>query len=884
MSQMFERVVHVKVGKEEEVFSVHASFMIDHMFYFARGLESGPAVTTWSLPTVTPRSFHLLLDYVHGGPLKLSWTNVKDRPDLVDAWVLGDMVGATRFTNLIIDEIASKATRPGQLKLLPDNVCINHAYSPNVTDKDAPIRNLFVDLYIHFGTPDLMNELLAGPHNLRDFWFHYCKHARLKEEQDENARKNSTALRIFSPRGYSNFHPHYATPPPIPVTRAGTKAYLCHYDGVNTITIEDGGQPMFIHRELSELRQDILMKCPPREFTFPAGWRPAATIFLKWLYSGRVTQEANHLKDFIRAYALGLTFHNPQFRDDVLTGLVSYCTRNQILPSASEVALSYTCTTSGAGAERTYSPLRHFVVCWTLTHRHHAGASVNPAALPMDPALREMLERDMDAERVAREGSMHADLAATSATGVDMHSRGGFQQHPRPYADERFAGDLALGGTVAGAAPYYGDDVCRFHAAHPYCGYSAPLANKDREINGGVDVEFGGDAALGGSVGDGVKHDRIAALLGYSTKMSSSSSSSSASGSRPDTSSMKSTAATGWTNPVDDSSGAENPCHALLRKRNCYGAVVVGYRPKPIFHLSSFGADSSSSGAAGASQDKGKGRAAAVVDAPSPSPEGKYAKDPEVLATLAEVEDRLNRVAINTSTSTINTAAPSARPKLPALPPRRPPALNTAASPSHQQQQQQQTSGGRGGATTTSFASASSSTPYTSPTTPRLTAGFPQPQVSNVPGAPGGGALYLGGGGTSSGAHPAVNDIAAFNALRLPPGWQQRRCVDGRAYWARLAPDQQRVEEATWVDPRAGVAWRTSDEASFVPGFGWGFEEGTETEVDSDEEGEDEDEGADRDGGGGGAMDGVRLNYDEDSVDFDLEKVAREVEGMVEGE
>ncbi|KKY18527.1 putative conserved hypothetical protein [Diplodia seriata] len=868
MSQTFERVVHVKVGKEEEVFSVHASFMTDHMFYFARGLESGPAVMTWSLPTVTPRSFHLLLDYVHGGPLKLSWTNVKDRPDLVDAWVLGDMVGATRFTNLIIDEIATNATRPGQLKLLPDNVCINHAYSPNVTDKDAPIRNLFVDLYIHFGTPDLMNELLAGPHNLRDFWFHYCKHARLKEEQDENARKDSTTgLRIFNPREYSVFHPHYATPPPIPVTRAGTKAYLCHYDGVNTITIEDGGQPMFIHRELSELRRDILMKCPPREFTFPAGWRPAATIFLRWLYYGRVTQEANHLKDFIRAYALGLTFHNPQFRDDVLTGLVSYCTRNQILPSASEVALSYTCTTSCAGAEGTHSPLRHFMVCWTLTHRHHAGVSINPSALPMDPALRETLERDMNTEWAAREASMNDDLAATSSTGVDMHSRGFPQQHPRPYADERFAGDLALGGTVAGAAPYYGDDVCRFHAAHPYSGYSPPLANKDREINGGIDLEFGGDAALGGSVGDGVKHDRIAALLGYSTKMSSSSSSSSASGSRPDmTTSMKSTAATGWTNPADDSSGAENPCHALLRKRNCYGAVVVGYRPKPIFdngEPSSFGADSSSSGAAaGASQDKGKGRAAVVDDPPSPSPEGKYAKDPEVLAMLSEVQDRLNRVAINTTTSTNTAAAPSARPRLPALPPRRPPALNTGTSAS---QQQQQTSSGRGtGATTTSFASAASSnTPYTSPTTPRLTAGFPQPQVvSNVPGGD---------------AHPA-NDIAAFNALRLPPGWQQRRCRDGRAYWARFAPDQiKRIEEATWVDPRAGVAWRRSDEASFVPGLGWGFEEGTETEVDSDE-------GEGQSTGGGGAMDDVQLNYDDDSADFDLEKVAREVEDMVEGE
>ncbi|KAL0262723.1 hypothetical protein SLS55_001695 [Diplodia seriata] len=62
--------------------------------------------------------------------------------------------------------------------------------------------------------------------------------------------------------------------------KTGTKAYLCHYDGVNTITIEDGGQPMFIHRELSELRRDILMKCPPREFTFPAGWRPCVTQVL----------------------------------------------------------------------------------------------------------------------------------------------------------------------------------------------------------------------------------------------------------------------------------------------------------------------------------------------------------------------------------------------------------------------------------------------------------------------------------------------------------------------------------------------------------------------------------------------------------------------------
>ncbi|KAF9640136.1 hypothetical protein BFW01_g11942 [Lasiodiplodia theobromae] len=873
MSQMFQRIVHVKVGKEEEIFSIHADLMVQHMFYFARVLETGPAITSWSLPTVTPRSFHLLLDYVYGGPLKLSWANVKDRPDLVDAWVLGDMVGATRFSKMIIETIATNATRPGpRCKLLPDNVCINHAYTPNVTEKNAPLRTLFVDLYVHFGTPDTLNELLAGPHNLRDFWFDYCSRSRKRDEHDTAARKRGTALRMFSPGSYSNTHPHYATPEPIRVTRPGTKAYLCHYDGVNTIVVEDGGQPLFVHRELSELRQDILLKCPPRDIVFPAGWRNAAVIFLKWLYFGRVTQETHHLRDFIRAYTLSLTLHNPQFRDDILTATISYCTRNQILPSASELALAYTCTT-GPAFEPHHSPLRHLLVCWTLTHRHHLDAAglampLNPLALPMDPALREALARDLGAEREARTTSMIADMAAMRKLA------GEGREHPRPYADERFAGDVALGGVVRGAVPYYGDDVCRFHAAHPYFGYRAPLANGDGEVNGGVGMAAaaessgalgggGGAAAAAGGGGrglaaaaakGGVEHDRVAALLGFSTKVSK------AEEGRSKQPAMKSSAATGWKNPANDMQSEvveNNPCHALLRKRNCYGSVVVGYRPKPIWpETVTNGIVDSAVTSSTESQDKGA-KSQAATEPLIAKREEDYAKDPEILAMLAEVEDRLNSVSL-TNTNTTNLRPPSTPPPPPSPQhhhqPRPPPALTTGPLMQHP------------GAGQTSF------TPYTSPTAPHFTAGFPQPQYD---------VGYNSLSGSDDYEDNEQNRVAAFNALRLPPGWQQRRCVDGRAYWVRLVPGSQRTE-ATWVDPREAVVWRRSDEVSFVPGMGWGFEEGTETEADDDES---------QDGAGGQDADEdmpdrqqVEEKMDEDGGGFDVRDFAPAVEEMVEAE
>lgn len=292
MTQAFERIVQVKVGPECEVFTVHTERLSTHMFYFSRLLSSGQAVQQWSLPTITPRSFHLLLDYVYGGTMGLSWaTNEEERLQLVDAWILGDMVGATSFSNLIMRNILTNAIRPGQGRIFPNNDCIARAYAPDTLEKHSALRRLFVDLYVHFGTPEELNVLLEGPDRLRDFWFTYCDWARSRDEHDELARKHGEKLYMFNPAAYYNRDRRLVMPEPLAVTRAGTKAYLCHYDGVNTIVIEDGERPMFIHRELSELRHRILLKCKPREFHFPAGWRKAVVIFLKWLYCGRVTHE-----------------------------------------------------------------------------------------------------------------------------------------------------------------------------------------------------------------------------------------------------------------------------------------------------------------------------------------------------------------------------------------------------------------------------------------------------------------------------------------------------------------------------------------------------------------------------------------------------------------
>ncbi|KAL1634733.1 hypothetical protein SLS56_002135 [Neofusicoccum ribis] len=714
MSQEFEHVVLVKVGPEEEAFSVHAHLMATHMFYFARILQTTPTVGTWSLPTIQPRAFHLLLDYIYGGPMTLSWAKSQDRKQLVDAWVLGDMVGATRFTNTIIRTIATNATRPGPRKILPDNACIAHAYDPDTTEKDAPIRRLFVDLYIHFGTPDNLNELLAGPCNLRSFWFDYCDRSRDKDEHDDLARKLGDHLRLFDPNAYFIDDPRLATPEPIPVTRAGTKPYLCHYDGVNEIVVQDGQHSVFIHRELCELRQDILLKRPPREIHFADGWRDALVIFMKWLYFGGVSQDVQNpakeasdsktshfrchsLEDFIRAYSIGETFHNPQFLDDLLTGIISYCTRHRLLPSALEIALTYETTSTG-------SPLRSFMVSWTLTH-HHANP-IDPNSLFLPPSLRSTFAADLASEAAVRTAAMNADMAE-SATHFSYN-----YTHPRLCADEMFAGDGALGGS-ASSAPYYGDDLCRFHVAHPYTGYTTPLANADADINGGI-------ARL-----TVPPTDTAAQLLGFSTRARSS----------PATSS----AAAGFANPASDvgSGVARNPCHALLRRRNCYGTIILGYVPA----------------------------------ATTPTPVSPHS------------------------------------PPHPAIP-RLDPAVAALSG-----------SGGGGGTAT--------STPYVSPTELRFARAFPAPLPDRR-------------------VEPAAETAGAFNALRLAGGWQQRRCVDGRAYFVRFVPGGER--RATWVDPREGVVWRRSDEVRVL-----GFEEGSETERDEESV---PDTDSDRFGGGGEESEG----------------------------
>lgn len=484
----------------------------------------------------------------------------------------------------------------------------------------------------------------------------------------------------------------------------------------------------------------------------------------------------------------------------------------------------------------------------------------------MDPVLREALARDLGAEREARTTSMIADMAAMRKLAEEG------REHPRPYADERFAGDVALGGMVRGAAPYYGDDVCRFHAAHPYFGYSAPLANKDGEVNGGVGAAAAessalGAAAAGGGGGrglaavaakGGVEHDRVAALLGFSTKAKTEE------GSSKEAQKMsKSSAATGWKNPANDMQSEEaavenNPCHALLRKRNCYGAVVVGYRPKPIWPETTNGIGESISSST-ESQDKSKSQAA--MDPLIAKRAEDYAKDPEILAMLAEVEDRLNSVSL----TTITNLRPSSPPPPPPTPQhhhqqRPPPALNTGPMMQHQARAAGQTS-----------------TPYTSPTAPHFTAGFPQPQYDV-----GYNNHNLSGSSADDGCEDnEQNRVAAFNALRLPPGWQQRRCVDGRAYWVRLMPGSQMKTEATWVDPREAVVWRRSDEVSFVPGMGWGFEEGTETEADEE---------SDRDDAGGQDTDEEMADQQgeeekmDDGVGTDVRDFEPAVEKMVEAE
>lgn len=445
---------------------------------------------------------------------------------------------------------------------------------------------------------------------------------------------------------------------------------------------------------------------------------------------------------------------NPQFRDDVITGIVSYCTRNHILPSASEIGLTYQTTEAG-------SPLRHFMAYWTLTHKH--ASPLSPAAIPAAPALRAAFAADLATERALRTASVNEDLATTA----DAH------HHPRLYADERFAGDQALGGG-AGAAPFYGDDVCRLHVAHAYGGYRRPLANADRDVDGGA-----GGAALD------VEGDPAARLLGFSTRVEESEGG------------MRSTAATGWVNPANDvqaQNGVRNPCRGLLRKRNCYGAVVVGYRPKAseVAHEEMQRGEDD-----GAQEDKGEGAAAEEADLPP-----AIADDPDMLAILEEAEsqrvacqDRLKQQSALTAQIVENEHRPS-----------------DSAGP----------------------------TPYVSPTEPFFTGGFPQPQPTNVPGV---------------GGRPdvTVNPVAAFNALRLPVGWQQRRCVDGRAYFVRFVPGM--AKEVTWVDPRDAVVWHRSDELLYVKGMGWGFEEGTETEKGTDSEGyfsSEEAAGGEQEVGGGG--------------------------------
>lgn len=246
------------------------------------------------------------------------------------------------------------------------------------------------------------------------------------------------------------------------------------------------------------------------------------------------------MKDFIRAYKVGLDFHNPQFVDDILTGIVSFYTRNHMLPSRSEIALAYTITPA-------HCPLRIFLVCWTLTHHHHD--HIDPTTLPTSPTLRAEFAADLAAETAARTASMTADLASTASPFPP------YATHPRLYADEMFSGDTPLGGSATPTAPYYGDDICRFHTAHPYAGYKAPLANSDPAD----------------------PRDPAVRLFGYSTKLLGELASTKHTA-------ATSSAATGYVNPANDilalADQTANPCHALLRKRNCYGAIIVGYIPR----------------------------------------------------------------------------------------------------------------------------------------------------------------------------------------------------------------------------------------------------------------------------------------------------------------